>query len=551
MSNEDIQHTNDPGTPTAGAAGPSGWPGPAGPADQGSPDDPPTWPGWSPGAVEAGGAPASPAGSGGSPPGGFGPGTPPPGGPGAPGGGYPPGYGYGGYPPGYGYGGYPPGYGGWGGAAWPPPGGWGAPGTGAPGGPAQRGPRRHLLGGALALLAAVALLLGVGIGYTVWSPSTGTTARTSRPLTPRNPFGSTRSTTSGSSTSGGSRSSSAAGSPSDISGIASKVDPGLVDVNTVLGYQTGQAAGTGMVLTSNGEVLTNNHVIEGATTISATDIGNGKTYKASVVGYNRTLDVAVIQLKGATGLQTVSTDTSTVSTGEAVVGIGNAGGLGGAPATAGGSVVALDQSITASDQADSTTEHLTGLIETNARIEAGDSGGPLVNASGHVIGMDTAASTSGGFTFRGATGNGYAIPISTALGTAKQIAAGNASSTVHIGATAFLGVGVKAVGATNGGAATRFLRPGSTATTTAPSTSGSASSGAAVVRVLSGTPAQQAGIASGDVITSLGGKPVTSPNSLSDDLLPYHPGDKVSVQWTNAQGQTQTATIQLATGPAA
>lgn len=570
---------NDRTAGTPEGAGPAATPGPSGPAATGDAssgagddtgravgatggpggssfdrvnEDPPTWPGWS-GHVGHPGGPGSEGG----------PGDPSSGGPGdegtrasAPQGGYGPygpqgGYGPYGYGPPGGYGGY--GYGGWG-PGWPPPpaGGWGA--GGGPGGrPTGRKPRRHLVFGAAALLTVVAVLLGVGIGYTVWS--TGTTSTSSSRLSPTNPFGfGTRGRTAG--TGGGSsRSSSAAGSPSDISSIAAKVDPALVDINTVLGYQNGQAAGTGMVLTASGEVLTNNHVIEGATKISATDIGNGKTYPAIVVGYDRARDVAVIQLQGASGLQTVSTDTSTVSVGQAVVGIGNAGGLGGKPATAGGSVVALNQAITASDQADSTTEHLTGLIETNAHIEAGDSGGPLVNVSGKVIGMDTAASAAQGFTFRGGTGNGYAIPIGDALSTAKQVEAGNGSPTVHIGKTAFLGVGVESVGqASRGG--TGFLRPGAgglpfTRTPTATTGTGPATSGAAVVRVVQGSPAMKAGITSGDVITGLGGRTVTSPNSLSDDLIPYHPGDKVAVQWTSSSGQHQTATVQLATGPAA
>ena len=177
--------------------------------------------------------------------------------------------------------------------------------------------------------------------------------------------------------------------------ITSKVSPGLVDVVSTLGDENGEAAGTGMVLTSTGEVLTNNHVIDGATSISVTDIGNGRTYKASVVGYDKTQDVAVLQLQDASGLTTVSLGNSaTVSTGQSVVAIGNAEGKGGQPSVVTGSVTALNQSITASDEGSGSSEQLTGLIETNAPIEPGDSGGSLVNSAGQVIGMDTAASTS-------------------------------------------------------------------------------------------------------------------------------------------------------------
>ncbi len=176
--------------------------------------------------------------------------------------------------------------------------------------------------------------------------------------------------------------------------IASRVDPGLVDVVSTLGDEQATAAGTGIVLTSNGEILTNNHVIDGATSIKVTDIGNGRTYTAKVVGYDATQDVAVIQLQNASGLTVASLgDSSTVQTGDNVVALGNAGGKGGTPSVAAGTVTALNQAITASDEGSGNSEQLTGLIETNADIQPGDSGGSLVNAYGQVIGMDTAASS--------------------------------------------------------------------------------------------------------------------------------------------------------------
>ena len=177
--------------------------------------------------------------------------------------------------------------------------------------------------------------------------------------------------------------------------IAARVDPGLVDVISTDGYQQATSEGTGIVLTSTGEVLTNNHVINGATSIKVVDVGNGKTYTAAVVGYDATQDVAVLQLQGASGLTTASLgDSSSVQTGDSVVALGNAGGKGGTPSVATGSVTALNQSITASDDLSGVSEQLTGLIETNADIQPGDSGGSLVNAYGEVIGMDTAASSA-------------------------------------------------------------------------------------------------------------------------------------------------------------
>jgi S1-C subfamily serine protease len=308
-----------------------------------------------------------------------------------------------------------------------------------------------------------------------------------------------------------------------LTALEAKVDPALVDVVTTLGDQGGEAAGTGIVLTSSGEVLTNNHVIDGATSVKVTDIGNGKTYTATVVGYDSTDDVAVLQLQGASGLKTASLgDSSRVAVGQAVVALGNAGGTGGAPSVSSGTVTGLGQSITASDEGNGTSEQLTGLIETNATLQPGDSGGSLVDLHGNVVGMDTAASSS--FEFQGAGSQSYAIPINKALSIAAQIEAGHGTTTVHIGTTAFLGVEVD------------------------PSAQ---VSGAVVAGVLSRSPAASAGLAAGDVITSLGGHAVASAAALSAALVQHRPGDKVSVSWTDQSGQSHSGTVTLASGPAA
>ncbi len=347
----------------------------------------------------------------------------------------------------------------------------------------------------------------------------------------------------GGSGSGGSSSSVGAG-PSDAASIASKVDPGLVDINTTLGYQSEQAAGTGMVLTSSGEILTNNHVIDGATTISVTDVGNNKTYGARVVGYDRTKDIAVLQLQGASGLQTANIgDSSNVSVGQQVVGIGNAGGTGGTPSYAGGTVTALNQSITASDEGDGTSEQLSGLIQTNANIQAGDSGGSLVDTSGQVIGIDTAASA--GTSFQSAQGSstseGFAIPIATAISIAKQIEAGDSSSTVHIGETAFLGVEIESQSSANAGGNPFGFGGGSG--------NQSPATGAVIAGVVTSSPAQEAGLAQGDVITAVNGTSISTPNEVTNALETHHPGDKVSVTWTDTSGNSNTATVTLSSGP--
>jgi S1-C subfamily serine protease len=309
-----------------------------------------------------------------------------------------------------------------------------------------------------------------------------------------------------------------------------------------------------MVLTANGEVLTNNHVIEGANSINVTDVGNGKTYGATVVGYDRTEDVAVLQLKDASGLQTVRLgDSGALSVGEAVVGIGNAGGSGGTPSYAGGSVTALDQSISAEDEADGTSEQLTGLIASDADIEAGDSGGPLVNSSGEVVGMDSAGSSgSGGFRFEApssSTPQGFAIPVDTAVSVAKQIESGTSSSTVHIGATAFLGIELEPEGdgSTNsGGYGGGFALGGGTFGS---GNSGSTAQGVEIAGAVSGDPAANAGLSEGDTLTSLGGQNVTSSTGLSIILATEKPGQSASLTYLDTGGQQHTVTVTLVSGP--
>ncbi len=453
----------------------------------------------------------------------------------------------------------------------------GAPMWPAPPAPASTGAsNHHVRNGVLAGIAAFALLAaGVGIGHAAWTnntsnlsaaPSSGSTRLPSgsgssgsgsgssgssgSPFGNGSPFGGGFSGGSGNTgnTGGGSSGSSGSSGPSDASAIAAKVDPGLVDINTTLGYAQEQAAGTGIVLTSSGVILTNNHVIDGATTISVSDIGNQKTYTASVVGYDRTGDVAVLQLHNASGLQTANLgNSSNAAVGEDVVGVGNAGGTGGTPSAAGGTVTALNQSITASDEGDGTSEQLSGLIETNANIQPGDSGGALVNTSGQVLGMDTAASA--GFSFQSNSQSsgtqGYAIPINTALDIARAIEAGSSSTTVHIGETAFLGVEVNPSGGSSGsGGGGGFGGFGGNSGNT-----GSSVSGASIAGVVTNGPAQEAGLAQGDTITSLGGKTIGSANALTNVMAEHHPGDKVTVGWTDSSGQTHTATVQLSSGP--
>jgi S1-C subfamily serine protease len=458
------------------------------------------------------------------------------------------------------------------GASGPPtlPIGYRYPGEWAGGGAAGLGPRRTRRGRRMAIVAAVIIVgaaAGAGISHVLWSRAPASTAAqqgSTSPSTPgspgsgvpggQSPFGHGGSYSGQQPGSGGSSGSGSTGGtgPSDAGAIAAGVDPALVDVNSTFGYQEADGAGTGIVLTSTGEVLTNNHVVDGATAVSVTDVGNGKTYAATVVGYDSTHDVAVVQLRGASGLQTAKVDSAAATVGEPVVAIGNAGGTGGTPTSAGGSITALDQSISASDSLDGNSEQLSGLIEVNADIQSGDSGGSLVNSSGQVIGMDTAASSGFSFQSPGSSGTqGFAIPIDQALSIARQIESGDGSTVVHVGATAFLGVQVSAAagqgtpggydgGGYDGGGYDGGY-PGF----------GASTPGAVVSSVINGTAAWQAGLVSGDVITSLAGQTVGSSSALSKILVGYHPGDEVQLGWTDGYGQSQTATVDLGSGPPA
>src|SRR6185312_1162574 len=299
---------------------------------------------------------------------------------------------------------------------------------------------------------------------------------------------------------------------------ASMVAPQVVDISTRFGYNNAVGAGTGIVIDPNGVVLTNNHVISGATDISAFDVGNGQTYAVDVVGYDRTQDIAVLQLRGASGLPTAAIG-GQATVGEPIVALGNVGGQGGTPDAVTGKVVALNQSVSATDTLTGAQENLGGLIQADAPIKPGDSGGPMVNNAGQVIGVDTAATDS----YKMSGGQGFAIPIGRAMGVAGQIRSGAGSNTVHIGPTAFLGLGVM----DNNG------------------------NGALVQRVVSSGPAAAAGIAPGDVITGVDNAAINGATSMTGVLVPHHPGDTIAVHYRSNNGGDHTVNITLAEGPPA
>jgi len=369
----------------------------------------------------------------------------------------------------------------------------------------------------------------------------------------------------------GSGSSSAPLSRAAAAKVADKVKPGLVDITSTLKYNSETAEGTGMIISSSGLVLTNNHVIDGATVVQAALVAPGDnstaTYSAQVVGYDATDDVALLQLRNASGLPTENFgNSSQVSLGTPVVALGNAEGRGGAtPAT--GIINALNRSIQASDQGSNTTEDLNHMLQTDARIQQGDSGGALANNAGQVIGMITAANTSASGQFGSSGGTlGYAIPINSALAIARQIASGQRSATVYIGLPGFLGVEVamssspdpqqQAADEAQGGSGDPAAPAGGSSCQATNQQAGlpahiaPASSGALVLGVLCGTPASSQGLAPGDVILSVEGQTITTPDSLTNATALYHPGDVVSVAWESVGGVKHTSSMVLAPGPA-
>ena len=339
--------------------------------------------------------------------------------------------------------------------------------------------------------------------------------------------------------------------------VYNQVEPGVVDVNANLQYLDETAEGTGFVINAAaGLVLTNNHVIDDATSVTVTPVASGHSYQAKILGYDRSDDVALLQLPEATGLKAVKIgDSSHVTIGTPVLAIGNEAGQGGSPTVAPGVISNLDRTIKASDTSSGLIETLFGMLQTNADIRPGDSGGPLANAAGQVIGIDTAA---GGTTVY----SGYAIPISQALSIANRIAAGDGSPSIQIGVPGFLGALVPGSGSADPRlqASQQRQQAGSVsstqsscitgAATTVPASIAPARSGALVDGVLCGTVAAAAGLFAGDVITSIRGRAVTTPGSLTAILNRTRPGLAVPLAWVSPGGGLHTALVTLGTGPA-
>lgn len=292
------------------------------------------------------------------------------------------------------------------------------------------------------------------------------------------------------------------GSSAEVPDASADQEVGMVQITSTL--PNGVAAGTGMILTSDGSVVTNHHVVAGAVSIKVTVVSTGQTYTADYLGGDSTADVALLHLEGASGLDTVDIATNAATTGQGVTAVGDAGGDGGSLSAAEGTVTALHQSITVSDD-NGGSNNLTDLIQVDADVIPGDSGGALMNADNAVVGMNVAASSGS------ANITGYAIPIKTVLSLAEQISAGTDGSSATTG---YLGVEL-------------------------------GDSSATVAGVVAGTAADQAGLAAGDTITSVDGQQINTGDQLRSVISGHAGGDQVRITWEDASGQQHSATVTL------
>ena len=429
--------------------------------------------------------------------------------------------------------------------------------------PAPQPPRRRWtpLISYVAVAAVAACCGGLAVALTSSSGSPPTASAGLRP-------GSGASTEPGAGTTPGVNISSAT-----LQRVEDAVQPGLVVINSKLqddGADVSGAAATGMIISSSGLVLTNNHVINATNGLTATVVATHKTYPARWLGYDKGSDIAVIKLEGASGLTPVPLgDSSAVKAGDGVVAMGNANGTG-RITTVTGAITGLNEAVAASDEGSGeSAEHLTGMLQTDADIIQGDSGGPLVSTAGKVIGMDTASSTD---VMASQENVGYAIPINKAMTIAREIIAGRTGGGLRVGATGF--VGVLVASAPDGAQSTQTsprgqlqqmkeseeqqgLGPGgsfytspsgclsNTAAAGIPGHIAPASSGALVLGALCQSPAAAAGLAAGDVITSAAGQQVSSPASLTSILAKVPAGKTVTIVWVTPDGQTVTHKITL------
>jgi S1-C subfamily serine protease len=354
----------------------------------------------------------------------------------------------------------------------------------------------------------------------------------------------------------------AAGSERALSdrAVYALVSPSVVDITATLGYDDETASGTGFFVDPrDGIVLTNNHVIRDATSVTVSIPRTEETYQAQIVGADTTADIAVLRITpppGASGAPIG--DSTAVAVGSTVVAIGNRAGAGGPPVLAPGVISGTGRTIQAADGASGFSETLHNMLQTTAKIQPGDSGGPLADAAGVVIGVDTAAGTGGAEA-------GYAIPINTAMSIERQIISGRPAPGIVLGVGGFLGVIVpstsvpspraqagqeRSLGTDPVGSAARIGCLPTEAGAGVPASVAPVNSGALVDGVLCGTAADAAGLTAGDVIITVDGRAVSSPDALTAIVDACRPGSVVTVTWVIPAGATRTSRVRLDAAPA-
>jgi S1-C subfamily serine protease len=338
------------------------------------------------------------------------------------------------------------------------------------------------------------------------------------------------------------------------------VSPSVVDITATLGYDDETASGTGFFVDPrDGLVLTNNHVIRDATSVTISIPQTQQTFQAQIVGADTSADVAVLRIAPLPGASPAPIGNSaTVAVGSTVVAIGNRAGAGGPPVLAPGVISATSRTIQAADGASGFTETLHNMLQTTAKIQPGDSGGPLADSAGVVIGVDTAAGTGGAEA-------GYAIPINTAMSIERQIISGRPAPGIVLGVGGFLGVIVpstsvpspraqagqeRSLGTDPVGSAARIGCLPTEAGAGVPASVAPVNSGALVDGVLCGTAADAAGLTAGDVIITVDGRAVSSPDALTAIVDACRPGSVVTVTWVIPAGATRTSRVRLDAAPA-
>nr|NLI50437.1 PDZ domain-containing protein [Propionibacterium sp.] len=362
-----------------------------------------------------------------------------------------------------------------------------------------------VVGVTVALLANAFTLSGVASLRESWRPTPSPTVTTRSPSTLPSP--SARPTTASPTRRASTPAALATNGPVRVT---DDLERGVVLIEASTGQSI--SSGTGMIVGADGRVLTNYHVVRSTSSIEVIVAATERRYSARLIGRDATEDVALLQIEGGTGFETITRDPDPVRIGDRVVVAGNAGGQGYLTAFSGG-IVGTQRSVRVRGAApDDPEETLSGLIETDAHAEPGDSGGPLFDAQAEVIGMTTAGSSTSGRS----DATAFAVPIGTALAVVERVLAGDESGTVVIGPKPSLGI-----------------------------TAQNSSAGVRVQTVVPGSAAERAGLEPGDVITGLGRFEVASLSELAAAIDSFEPGDTTELRWATADGDERSGSITL------